>query len=165
MPAPDLKPQVPGETATPPEDPIVLLSKGTIPSIVEALQGLTGGDLVALYDLETAAANPRKGVFEAIEAEDARRAALADAAADAAADAEDNAAAILVPDYVTAEDANRLYGDEYGVDWVYEGGAYVPATAPAAADLSITATAKPVAAGQAVLTDAGWVVPEPQPKG
>lgn len=28
---------------------------------------------------------------------------------------------IIVPDYVSADDANRLYGDSFGVDWVYEG--------------------------------------------
>lgn len=164
MPAPDLKPQVPGETAATHDDRLTELSKGTVVVIADELPGLTAGDLVTLRDLEAAGSN-RKGVFDAIEAEDARRQALADDAADAASDAEDNAAAILVPDYVTAEDANRLYGDEYGVDWVYEGGAYVPATAPAAAT-SVAAT-KPVASGQAVLTDAGWVVPEPQaqPKG
>ena len=27
---------------------------------------------------------------------------------------------ILVPNYVSANDANRLYGDSYGVDWQYE---------------------------------------------
>lgn len=167
MPAPDLKPQVPGETpAAGVDDAVVSLSKGTVITISEALPHLPAGDLVALRDIEIAGSN-RKGVLEAIEAEDARRQALADDAADAASDAEDNAAAILVPDYVTAEDANRLYGDEYGVDWVYEGGAYVPAAAPALGATTNIAASKPVASGQAVLTEAGWVVPEPQaqPKG
>lgn len=184
MPAPDLKPQVPGAAAdTTTEAPagpiyvadapnderqamVLTLSKQTVAVIAEVLPSLLASDLIALRDLETVGSN-RKGALEAIEAEDARRAALADEAADAAADAEDNAAAILVPDYVTAEDANRLYGDDYGVDWVYEGGAYVPPAATAATPAAAASTAKPVAAGQAVLTDAGWVVPEPQaqPKG
>lgn len=28
---------------------------------------------------------------------------------------------VIVPDYVSADDANRLYGEAYGVDWEYEG--------------------------------------------
>jgi hypothetical protein len=28
---------------------------------------------------------------------------------------------VIVPDYVNADDANRLYGEGYGVDWEYEG--------------------------------------------
>ena len=172
MPAPDLNVKVPGETANNaatasgavPQE-VLDLSKQTIAVITEALPGLVAGDLIALRDLEVTGSN-RKGVLEAIEAEDARRAALADEAADAAADAEDNAAAILVPDYVYAADANRLYGDAYGVDWVYEGGAHVPLqgnTTSAAAD--VAAASQPRTAGQAVLTDAGWVVPEPPQKG
>ncbi|WP_312252734.1 hypothetical protein [Stenotrophomonas sp.] len=171
MPAPDLTVKVPGETAdnaaatgAAPQEAIDL-SKQTVVVIAEALPGLTAGVLIALRDLEVAGSN-RKGVIEAIEAEDARRAALAVASADAAADAEDNAAAILVPDYVYPADANRLYGEAYGVDWVYEGGAHVPLqgnTTSAAAD--VAAASQPRTAGQAVLTDAGWVVPEPPQKG
>lgn len=179
MPAPELTVKVPGETAdtsaaaagtttAPPDErlaDVVTLSKQTVAVIAEALPGLVAGDLIALRDLEVAGSN-RKGVLEAIEAEDARRAALADEAADAAADAEDNAAAILVPDYVYAADANRLYGEAYGVDWVYEGGAHVPlqASTSDAAGAAKAAASQPRTAGQAVLTADGWVVPEPQPK-
>lgn len=163
MPAPDLKPQVPGAVAEPTQPaadtPLQALIKQTVVLITEALPGLTARDLVELRDLETAGDN-RKGVLQAIEAEDKRREDLADEAADA----EDNASAVLVPDYVHASDANRLYGESYGVDWVYEGGAYVPQQVdglPKAAAADVAAAA----AGQAVLTDQGWVVPEPPKKG
>lgn len=180
MPAPELTVKVPGETAdtsaaaagttstAPPDErlaAVLILSKQTVAVITEALPGLVAGDLIALRDLEVAGSN-RKGVLEAIEAEDARRAALAVEAADAAADAEDNAAAILVPDYVYAADANRLYGESYGVDWVYEGGAHVPlqASTTDAAAAAKAAASQPRTAGQAVLTADGWVVPEPPQK-
>lgn len=180
MPAPELTVKVPGETAdtsaaaagtttAPPDErlaAVVTLSKQTVAVITEALPGLVAGDLIALRDLEVAGSN-RKGVLEAIEAEDARRAALAVEAADAAADAEDNAAAILVPDYVYAADANRLYGESYGVDWAYEGGAHVPlggSTAAAAPAAAGGGSVEMPRTGQAFLTPEGWVVPEPQPK-
>ncbi|MFL9582412.1 hypothetical protein [Stenotrophomonas sp. AB1(2024)] len=28
---------------------------------------------------------------------------------------------VVVPDCVGADDANRLYGESFGVDWIYEG--------------------------------------------
>lgn len=183
MPAPELTVKVPGETAdtsaaaagttstAPPDErlaAVLTLSKQTVAVITEALPGLVAGDLIALRDLEVAGSN-RKGVLEAIEAEDKRREELAQATADTSADtseAERGQGPIIVPDYVHAADANRLYGEAYGVDWAYEGGAHVPlqASTSDAAGAAQAAASQPRTAGQAVLTDAGWVVPEPQPK-
>lgn len=185
MPAPELTVKVPGETAdtaaaaasttatAPPDErlaAVLTLSKQTVAAITEALPGLVAGDLIALRDLEVAGDN-RKGVLAAIEFEDKRREELAktaDTAAGAAtSEAEQGRGPIVVPDYVDAADANRLYGEAYGVDWAYEGGAYVPLTGNtnAAAASAQAATVQPRTAGQATLTAEGWVVPEPQPKG
>lgn len=173
MPAPELTVKVPGETAdtsaaaagtttAPPDErlaAVLTLSKQTVAVITEALPGLTAGDLIALRDLEVAGDN-RKGVLAAIEAEDKRREDLAQATADTSADtseADRGRGPIIVPDYVEAHDANRLYGEAFGVDWIYEGRP-VEEREPAITSPRTATT------GQAYLTDAGWVVPEPQPK-
>lgn len=181
MPAPELTVKVPGETADTSADTagttsttqqderlaaVLTLSKQTIAVITEALPGLVAGDLIALRDLEVAGDN-RKGVLAAIEAEDKRREELAQATTDtsaAASEAERGQGPIIVPDYVYAADANRLYGEAYGVDWAYEGGVHVPLQASTSHAAGAAAASQPRTAGQAVLTDAGWVVPEPQPK-
>lgn len=170
MPAPELTVKVPGETAdtsaaaagttstAPPDErlaAVLTLSKQTVAVITEALPGLTAGDLIALRDLEVAGDN-RKGVLAAIEAEDKRREDLAQATADTS-EAERGRGPIIVPDYVEAHDANRLYGEAFGVDWIYEGRP-VEEREPAITNPRTATT------GQAYLTDAGWVVPEPQPK-
>lgn len=212
MPAPELTVKVPGEAAdtTQPNaeagktiaGEVHQLSQQTIPAITAALPGLTAGALIDLRDLELTGDN-RKGVLAAIEAEDARRAALDDADADVAAPAEsiaplpadlcvviagalfDFASFLTTRDKVIALGATEEAGAavealeewaatrgllldeaavggwrELGVDLV-EAAAQPPIPV---ADLPKAEVNAPRTTGQAVLTDAGWVVPEPQPK-
>lgn len=218
MPAPELTVKVPGETAdtsaaagTPQPNEaadagkaitgeVHRLSQQTIPVITEALPGLTAGDLIDLRDLELTGDN-RKGVLAAIEAEDARRTALADTALADPADPIDPLPADLCVviagalfdfagfltsrDKVIALGASEEAGAaveaikewaatrglsldeaavggwrELGVDLV-EAAAQPPIPV---AELPKAEVNAPRTAGQAVLTDAGWVVPEPQPK-
>lgn len=204
MPAPDLKPQVPGAVAEPTQPaadtPLQALSKQTVVQITEALPDLTARDLVELRDLETAGDN-RKGVLQAIEAEDKRREAVAN----------DDAAAEPTPDPLPAELSVVVAGALFdflgflttrdkvvSLGATEEAGAAVEAVSEWAATRGLSldeaavggwrelgvelaepgvngleATAAPVnpsvnavqAAGQAVLTDQGWVVPEPPKKG
>lgn len=169
MPAPDLKPQVPGETAdtsnsaaqapslptpsTPADERqamLLTLSKQTVAVITEALPALTGSDLFSLRDLE-AAGSGRKGVFEALEVEDKRREALSDADGDAQGEPES-----LEDEVVRLREANANLNrrlQQWEDDWT-------------AANLDKPLAPSAVqAAGQAVLTDQGWVVPEPPKKG
>jgi hypothetical protein len=163
MPAPELTVKVPGETAdtsaaaagttsTTQQDErlaaVLTLSKQTIAVITEALPGLVAGDLIALRDLEVAGSN-RKGVLEAIEAEDARRAAIGETA-DAQPESLEAEVARLRAENENLQQRLQQWED----DWAAKNLAK-----PEAAAAVRTATT-----GQAYLTDAGWVVPEPQPK-
>lgn len=212
MPAPELTVKVPGETAdtnaaagttstAPPDErlaAVLTLSKQTVAVITEALPGLVAGDLIALRDLEVAGSN-RKGVLEAIEAEDKRRAELGSADPIAPADPLpadlcvviagalfDFAGFLTTRDKVIALGASEEAGAaveaieewaatrglsldeaavggwrELGVDLV-EAAAQPPIPV---AELPKAEVNAPRTAGQAYLTEAGWVVPEPQPKG
>jgi hypothetical protein len=212
MPAPELTVKVPGETAdtsaaaagttstAPPDErlaAVLTLSKQTVAVITEALPSLVAGDLIALRDLEVAGSN-RKGVLEAIEAEDKRRAELGSADPIAPADPlpadlcvviagalfdfagfltsrvkvinlgaseEAGAAVEAIEEWAATRglslDEAAVGGwRELGVDLV-EAAAQPPIPV---ADLPKAEVNAPRTTGQAVLTDAGWVVPEPQPK-
>ncbi|WP_414607117.1 hypothetical protein [Stenotrophomonas sp. FR010] len=169
MPAPELTVKVPGETAdtsaaaagttttTPPDErlaAVLTLSKQTVAVITEALPGLVAGDLIALRDLEVAGSN-RKGVLEAIEAEDARRAAIGQAT--------DDQPESLEAEVVRLRAENEELRDrvqQMEVEWA----AQQSSMAIQLGGQRQANTAAPVSSGQAVLTPDGWVVPEPQPK-
>lgn len=55
-------------------DPLAELLAGNVASVVAALTGLSDADLAQLWALEAATERPRKGVLEAVAAEDLRRA-------------------------------------------------------------------------------------------
>ncbi len=201
MPAPDLKPQVPGAAAEPAaaaDTPLQALSKQTVVLITEALPGLTARDLVELRDLETAGDN-RKGVLQAIEAEDKRREAVANDDAEATPDPLPADLSVVVAGalfdflgYLTTRDKVISLGateeagaaveavsewaatrglslDEAAVGGWRELGVELAETsvqpAQTAAEPSNPSVNAVQAAGQAVLTDQGWVVPEPPKKG
>jgi len=164
MPAPELTVKVPGETAdasaaaagtttAPPDErlaAVLTLSKQTVAVITEALPGLVAGDLIALRDLEVAGDN-RKGVLAAIEAEDARRAAIGETTDDQPESLEAEVARLR------AENENlqqRL--QQWEDDWAAKNLATPQAAAAGSVEMPRT--------GQAFLTPDGWVVPEPQPK-
>lgn len=169
MPAPELTVKVPGETAdtsaaaagttstTPPDErlaAVLTLSKQTVAAITEALPGLTAGDLIALRDLEVAGSN-RKGALEAIDAEDARRAAIGETADDQPESLEAEVARLRAEN-----DELRGRLQQMEDEWT----AQQSSIASQLGGQRQANTAAPVSSGQAVLTDAGWVVPEPQPK-
>lgn len=208
MPAPDLKPQVPGGTAEPTQPatdtPLQALIKQTVVLITEALPGLTARDLVELRDLETAGDN-RKGVLQAIEAEDKRREAVANSDADPESTPDPLPAELSVVvagalfdflGFLTTRDTVIALGatEEAGAaveavsEWAATRGlsldeaavggwreigielatpaVFVDQYEPLRMGRPAEATPNPVAAaGQAVLTDQGWVVPEPPKKG
>lgn len=194
MPAPELTVKVPGETAdtsaaaagtTSTDAPderlaaVLTLSKQTVAVITEALPTLVAGDLIALRDLEIAGSN-RKGVIEAIEAEDARRAALTSEGEELRGTASPEDLPILIETWMlTDEDAvlltvaeritrNASPDEESRLEVAYAIARHLGLDWPAAQIGPLLsadpAAPKPVAAGQAVLTDAGWVVPEPPKK-
>lgn len=173
MPAPELTVKVPGETAdtsaaaagTPQPNAaadagkaitgeVHRLSQQTIPVITEALPGLTAGDLIDLRDLELTGEN-RKGVLAAIEAEDARRAAL-----DNSGDDEPESLEAEVARLRAENDELRARLQQMEDEWT----AQQSSIASQLGGQRQANTAAPVSSGQAVLTDTGWVVPEPQPK-
>lgn len=180
MPAPDLKPQVPGAVAEPTQPaadtPLQALIKQTVVLIAEALPGLTARDLVELRDLETAGDN-RKGVLQAIEAEDQRREEAAQAGEELSdtvlelMQSDENAVLLAVADRIVGnaspdEDARLevayAIARYLGLGWP---SAELAAPPVYAQDPAEQVTNPIAAAGQAVLTDQGWVVPEPPKKG
>lgn len=169
MPAPELNVKVPGETAdtsaaaagtTSTDAPderlaaVLTLSKQTVPVIAEALPTLVAGDLIALRDLEVAGSN-RKGVLEAIEAEDARRAAIGETA-------DDQPESLEAEVFRLRAENDELRGlmQQMEAEWAAQQSGMVSRLG----GQREASAAAPVSSGQAVLTDAGWVVPEPPKK-
>lgn len=169
MPAPELTVKVPGEnadstaaaasTSTAPPDErlaaVLTLSKQTVAAITEALPGLVAGDLIALRDLEVAGDN-RKGVLAAIQAEDARRAAL-----DTSGDDEPESLEAEVVRLRAENEDLRSRLQQVEDEWT----AQQSSMASRLGGQRQAEASAPLTSGQATLTAEGWVVPEPQPKG